>query len=564
MSLNIKKMDFSYYGSYIGFRNVENKLNLNSLRGKSKGNKSSMTFAFDLENNKYDINASFEEISLTKNNDSAHICFMSEKEVMIKVKANNFYINTNPKFNFEYNYLLGNKEDKLIVINSYKNLTKYVIKVINANMELVQDIKYETTGQNNTSNNSSIIKFKADEVFYIIIKEIETNGDKININEVKDYDYYLKNSKKKFEDFVNKIPTINEKRKDAIYLAAYILYSSTVAPSGTLKEYATYASNGDFPYVYSWDNCIISFGLSLIDPKLSLNQMSVFSYVQDEYGQIPGSLGDSTIRWNFSKPPIQGWTLNILMNKMEVSKEDIEKMYFMTKKLTNYYFNFKDSNNDGICEYHHGNDSGQDNSTAFKYQRPIDSPDLQAYLIESFVFLKNVNDKYNFENIDYENKIKQLVDEFVNYYWDGNDMNVYDSFTKEKIDTQGIIKYMGLLLGNKLPENIKEFLIKKVTSQDFLTDYGIATENINSNDYQSDAYWRGPIWAPTTILFYETFKSINRDDIALNIAQKFCSMMEEDMTFAENYEATKGNRLRDHYFGWTAGAYLYLQNELEN
>ena len=38
---------------------------------------------------------------------------------------------------------------------------------------------------------------------------------------------------------------------------------------------------------------------------------------------------------------------------------------------------------------------------------------------------------------------------------------------------------------------------------DFLTENGLATEMPKSNKYESNGYWRGPIWAPTTYLLVD-------------------------------------------------------------
>ena len=41
---------------------------------------------------------------------------------------------------------------------------------------------------------------------------------------------------------------------------------------------------------------------------------------------------------------------------------------------------YRDSNQDGLPEYRHGNEAGWDNATVFDEGGPIESPDLSAYL----------------------------------------------------------------------------------------------------------------------------------------------------------------------------------------
>ena len=62
-------------------------------------------------------------------------------------------------------------------------------------------------------------------------------------------------------------------------------------------------------------------------------------------------------------------------------KRQDRDIYDKLYKQINYWLEYHDCNNDGIPEYHHGNDSGYDNSTVFINNFVVDSPDLTAYLL---------------------------------------------------------------------------------------------------------------------------------------------------------------------------------------
>ena len=114
---------------------------------------------------------------------------------------------------------------------------------------------------------------------------------------------------------------------------------------------------------------------------------------QDENGQIPGSVSDSTVRWNFAKPPIHGLFIEKMMKKTELSKEQLLEAFDCIEKQVNFWLNFKDFDQDGICEYHHGNDSGYDNSTVFMDDFVAESPDLSAFLIKAMETLAIIAEK---------------------------------------------------------------------------------------------------------------------------------------------------------------------------
>jgi glycogen debranching enzyme len=76
----------------------------------------------------------------------------------------------------------------------------------------------------------------------------------------------------------------------------------------------------------------------------------------------------------------------------------------------------------------------------------------------------------------------------------------------------------------------------------------------------ADGYWRGPIWAPSTLLLVEGLASCGEHDLARDLAQRFCELAPRS-GFAENYDALTGDGLRDRAYTWTASVFLILGHE---
>jgi len=47
------------------------------------------------------------------------------------------------------------------------------------------------------------------------------------------------------------------------------------------------------------------------------------------------------------------------------------------------------------------------------------------------------------------------------------------------------------MLGERLPPGVRGALVARIRR--FLTEWGLATEQVDSPLYESDGYWRGPI-----------------------------------------------------------------------
>ena len=93
-----------------------------------------------------------------------------------------------------------------------------------------------------------------------------------------------------------------------------------------------------------------------------------------------------------------------------------------------------------------------------------------------------------------------------------------------------------------------------------ITEYGLATESVDSPFYESDGYWRGPIWAPSTMLMVDGLRESGEEDLAYDICRKFGNLCVKS-GFAENFDALKGDGLRDRAYTWTSSVFLIMMHE---
>ncbi len=60
--------------------------------------------------------------------------------------------------------------------------------------------------------------------------------------------------------------------------------------------------------------------------------------------------------------------------------------------------------------------------------------------------------------------------------------------------------------------------------------------------YQPDGYWRGPIWAPSTVLVVDGLRRAGHGELAKRISERFRALCEAS-GFAENFDALTGTGL---------------------
>lgn len=374
----------------------------------------------------------------------------------------------------------------------------------------------------------------------------------------------LKTVKESFDEWLGKTLPVPEEYEETRELAAYLNWSSVVEPSGHIKRDTMLMSKNWMNNVWSWDYCFNAMALAKTNPKQAWSQFMYLPDYQDKDGVIPDCLNDVSKIFNFVKPPIQGWALSWILDRTDfVTDEMLGQLYPPLCKWTGYWLKLRDCDNDGLPEYYHGNDSGWDNSTIFKDSTPITSPDLAAFLILQTEALAKTAQRLGFaeEAGEWDRKSSGLLKNLLNNLWTGRRFTARHGGDHKMIESDSLITYLPILLGRRLPEEVLARLINDLKNTDmFLTGYGFATEKPAGRFYEADGYWRGPIWAPSTLLLVDGLTSAGEKELAGEAAVKFCNMVKQS-GMAENFNALTGEGLRDRAYTWTSSVFLILANE---
>ena len=261
------------------------------------------------------------------------------------------------------------------------------------------------------------------------------------------------------------------------------------------------------------------------------------------------------------------WDQIMETNKYFIAKEQLTKVYEILGKWTNFWMLYRDDDKNGIPQYNDGgSDSGWDNGTAFDNYLgyTVESPDLCAYLVIQMDVLSDIATKLNKsdESEYWKKKADELLDKFIKRLWTG-DKFVVKKTGSDIYETQShsLLGYIPIILGNRLPKEIKAKLIADLKDQNgLLTSFGFATENPKSAFYISDGYWRGPVWAPTTLFMVEGLNDCGEKEFAKDVAKRFCDMCVKS-GFAENFEATTGRPLRNPSYTWSSSVFIFFAHK---
>ena len=378
------------------------------------------------------------------------------------------------------------------------------------------------------------------------------------------FDDAVANQRASFGKFLAAVPSVPAEFAETRVRAARLMWSSVVGAGGNFKRPGMLMSKNWMNRVWSWDHAFNAMALAYGNMDAAWDQYMCVFDAQAENGQLPDAMDAHGTVWGFVKPPIHGWALRRMMKSGTVSDARAKEAYDRLSRWTQYWTGCRDRDHNGLVEYDHGNDSGWDNSTIFMNTLPIETPELQAYLALQMETLADLADRLGkkSEAKQWRERSASLIAKTVDTLFDAEGRPLARRIADGRTATSDtLLLRLQMILGDRLPEGIRRRLVEEVGSAKFLTEYGLATESPSSEHYTPDGYWRGPIWAPETMIAIDGLRACGAGDLARDLALKFCRLC-KDKGFAENFDALTGEPLRDKAYTWTASVFLILAHEL--
>ncbi len=367
-----------------------------------------------------------------------------------------------------------------------------------------------------------------------------------------------------FAGWRTRMPIALAGQEEAHRLASYLLWANGVPAGGALTRPAIYMSKNHMINIWSWDNAFSALGVARVDASLAFDQLAVIFDHQDASGLLPDYINDRDVLFAFTKPPVHGWAVSLIEAEHPGFLTPERKTYLRDKigKQVDYWLTHARAGEGNLPGYFHGNDSGWDNATFFAEGGPVVSPDLPTFLILACDTLSTLLEDEPVRAAAWRAKAEGLKNLLIKTLWTGETFCARLADDPQRVlPDQNLIQFMPLLLGDRLPRAIVQKLLARLTDGGFITEWGPATESPKSPLYEDDGYWRGPIWAPTTLLLWDGLRRQGEMELATTIAEKFCSLASKN-GMAENFDARSGRGLRDRAFAWTSAAYILLAASL--
>ncbi|MCC8104117.1 MAG: glycogen debranching protein [Clostridiales bacterium] len=565
MKIDLAQMAFSMAGSYMAISELpenyrgagnQNGIHLRTVRGGAVSSVIGRIVPLvDGVEADYSCQTQPEELILSVGEGCLRICYADPLTILVKAQGEGIgwrmdFCPMAPFF--DHIYEVPCRDHIRYMANCFGQNVKYLLWAQQGKAEMTQIWNGCTAEKNKISFFGTPL--------LTVIREVHSEWDGV----VREYDYEACRSQTGalFQAFHRKMPEVPAQYEETARVASYVAWSSIVAKSGFLPRDTMYMSKNWMNNIWAWDHCFNAVALAYGNPEAAWDQWMIPFDLQDPTGLIPDTTNNSKLDWNYCKPPVHGWALSRMMKVMELSESQILLAYDKLEKWTLWWLNYRDHDHDGICEYTHGYDSGWDNATVFREQPCVELPDLQTFLILQMDTLAELAERMGREEstVYWRRRAEKMLSDMLQHcFADGYPVAVHDT-THEIIPSRCLILYMPILLGDRLPEKIRENMLEVLRGDEFLTEYGYATESTKSELYDPDGYWRGPIWAPATILLLDGLSTCGEMELVRKVATSFCEMVKNN-GFAENFNATTGKGLRDLAYTWTPSVFLTIAHD---
>lgn len=451
---------------------------------------------------------------------------------------------------FTGTYVFRDPIDGSVVFTSYETGRRYRVTSIRGQIAV--------EGSEALGANARAVTARGD-AWEVVIEEYETARPAFAA--ASSFDDAVGTVRREFEDYLEAVAGWRTAATPAAELATYVMWSATVSPRGFVRRESILMSKHWMDKVWSWDHLFNALALAPADAALAVDQFLAPFDHQEASGALPDSFTHSEVLYNFVKPPIHGWALARLRERaaQPVTREQLQAVYAALARWSRFWLDARRVPGHRLPHYHHGNDSGWDNSTVFDADRVVESPDLAAFLAVQLNVLADLADELQTGEGDaWRAERDGLLEGLLAELWHDGRFSAVGVHSGRRSATSSLLTKLPIVAASLLPADAVDALARDIETH--LTEWGPATQRVDTPEYESDGYWRGPIWAPSTVLIEDGLRASGHTELADEVSARFRRLCETS-GFAENFDAVTGEGLRDRAYTWTASAYLVLARD---
>jgi len=347
----------------------------------------------------------------------------------------------------------------------------------------------------------------------------------------------------------------------------YLFWENTADPWGSRwpNEAVVPSKRHYFRGVWLWDAGFIAIALSRGNEQahaLGADQIRNIVASQAPDGRLPREVWAHDAGTGFQPPGILTWAVWELA-RWDQDVELVEEFYGALVAGHQWFVNNTDSDGDGRCEWTR-EDSGMDTSPRFD-DGPVEGVDLQSWLALDAQLLAGMADRLGRtgEAEAWRAEAEDRKADIRENFWDPADglfydLKIDDSAADKFVRSPTPVAFIPLLVGAATQEQAQAVASRLNDPEFFDAPFPLPTTPLTGPAYDSDNYWRGPVWIVMNALAWFGLMNYDLHEQANQLRTETLSMMRLSPTTWEYYDSTSGQGIGSPDFMWSAAFYLMM------
>ncbi len=385
-------------------------------------------------------------------------------------------------------------------------------------------------------------------------------------------DALLESAERRWHEWFNAVPKVDDKYVQQYYYAWWILRAGLLSPRFFLTREAMAPSVTHYIGVWQWDAYFHALAYRHVDQKLAENQLRVLLDHQREDGMIPDAVHDegtvthtlvpsSEQEADVTKPPLVAWAAWKLYTASG-NRDFLDEIYEPVERWHRWWFEYNDVDHDGIAEYNHPYSSGADDNPLWDEGMPVESPDLNTYLVLQAESLARIAEVLGLteDASKWSATAQELTHKMVEHFWDEKAGVFWATVDHRRIPALTPFNLYPLITGRLEPAMAERLVSHLINPDEFWTNYPIPSVARNDPKYDPNRMWRGPTWVNVNYLFIEGLVRSGYSDLARDLRDKTLDLMLRHKDIYEYYnpETSEPPSTAASLFGWSSAVFVDL------
>ena len=376
-------------------------------------------------------------------------------------------------------------------------------------------------------------------------------------------------SARRWHDWFAAAPPVEDEHRRQYYYAWWVMRAGLFSSRFYMTREAMAPSLNHYVGVWQWDAYFHALAYRHVDHHLAQDQFRIMLDHQREDGMIPDAVHDEGVVTHLdypvdadvTKPPLLAWAAWKLYEQ-DGDTEFLNEIYEPVVRWNRWWFEKNDLDGDGLCEYNHPFSSGLDDSPLWDEGMPVDSPDLNTYLVlqqEALARIAHVIGEAGDAEM-WDRRAENLVQRMIRQRWDAKAGMFRAGHAGRQVEVRTPFGLFPLITG-RLPVEISRCLVQKLTDEhQFWSRFPVPTVAMDDPKYDPNRMWRGPTWINVNYLLVEGLQRSGYSDVARELRRRTLDLVSQHTDIYEYYHPETGEPPPEAAatFGWSAAMFIDL------